>query len=148
MFLRWTLAGVCLLAGCERETPMNLIRIVPAGAAPLQDRGSFELLLQQCESDLLRLLGAGAGKHPQLERYRMNSDTAWAAVGDFYASRLAPAWRRSDVPEQQAGYRMRLWHNDAMTGMQRLVVALLDEPAVGTESPQPFCMLVVAAEGS
>jgi hypothetical protein len=148
--LRWALAGVgaCGLAACQREPgAVNLVKLAPPEALPLQDRGAFELALQQCESDVLRLLGAGAGKHPELERYRVPSATAWGPLCDFYAGQLPSPWQRSaSVPEQQAGFRLRVWQRSG-PGAQRLAVALLDAPAVGTQSSQPFRMLVVASEG-
>lgn len=122
---------------------MKLLELVPAGAVPLRDRGAFEVPLQQCETHLLKLFGAGAGRHPQLERFRLPLATEWPAVAAFYTARLGSAWRRSDVPEQQLGFRLRVWQH----AQQRFAAALLDETGAGSEDPRPFKMLVVAVEG-
>lgn len=138
-----------LLAGCDPgPTNVKLVALVPPGATPLQDRGSFELGLQQCESDVLRLLGVAAGAKIELERYRVPASTPWGAVSDFYTAQLPPPWQRSsDVPEQQAGFHLRLWRRTGVQGAQRMAVALLDAQAVGTQSAEPFRMLVVASVG-
>jgi hypothetical protein len=82
---------------------------VPGGAQQLHERGAFELDVQQCELNLLRLLGAGAGKHPQVFRFGMPVDADWASVLDFYTAQLKPPWQRVHVPERQGTYRLAMW---------------------------------------
>ena len=139
-------ALACSGSACSREGTIDLLDLTPAGGEPLRERGAFELALQQCEQNVLRLLGAGSGKHPDLRRYRLPAQTDWPAVTTFYASKLDAAWRRSEVPEQQLGYRLRAWQREQAIGAQRFVVALLDQTGVGSDDARPFRMLVVAAE--
>lgn len=136
----------CVGAGCTREGPMDLLELIPAGGEHLRERGAFELAVQQCELNLLREFGAGTGgHHPDARRYRVPLATDWGALTAFYSSKVASSWRRAEVPEQQLGYRLRVWQRDKAIGAQRLAVALLDQTGVGADQ-QPFRVVVVVAE--
>jgi len=125
---------------------MTLLERVPADARSLQDRGAFEQALQQCELTLLRMLGAGAGKQADTRRFRMPAGTDWRDVTAFYAAQLEPEWQRSEVAEQQLGFRLRMWHRLHGTVKQNMAVGLLDNSAVGMETPGAFRMLVLATD--
>jgi len=139
-------ALVWLCNGCSRSDATKLLDLVPTGGRPLQDRGAFEVPLNRCEVEVARLLGAGAGKHPQVRRYRVPENTTWSAVTEFYAANLDKSWRPGDFPERSADYTLRVWLRDGLGGSQRFAVALLDQAAVGSDDHQPFRILVAAVE--
>jgi hypothetical protein len=107
-------------------------RLVPVGAELLQERGTFEFDVQQCTVDLLRLLGAGAGKHPAVSGYRMPVDAGWGSVVDFYTAHLQPSWPRIQVPEVHHRYRLAMWRTRRLIRSRRFAIALFDEPSVGS----------------
>ena len=96
--------------------------------------------------DVALLLGAGAGKHPQVRRYRLPEKTTWSEVTEFYATNLDKSWRPGDFPERSADYALRVWLRTGLGGSQRFAVALLDQTGVGSDDHQPFRILVVAGE--
>jgi len=141
-------ALVWLCSACSRSVSdaTKLLDLVPAGGRPLQDRGAFEISLSHCEVEVALLLGAGAGKHPKVRRYRVPEKTTWSEVTGFYAAHLGESWRPGDFPERSGDYVLRVWLRDGVGASQRFAVALLDETAVGSDDHQPFRMLVVAVE--
>jgi hypothetical protein len=136
------------IAGCERAPGSEaLVKLVPPDAAPLQDRGAFELAVQQCELDLRGLLGSRRGARSSVARYRVAASVGWPALDRFYAAQLPPPiWReRADVPERQAGFRVHVRERDAASGVKCVAVALLDDVAVGMKNPEPFRVLVLGS---
>lgn len=121
--------------------------LLPAGATPLHERGAFELDVQHCELNLLRLLGAGSGRHPDVHRYGLPVDVDAESVFAFIAAQLPPRWRRVPVPEHDGIYRLAVWRRRrGLAGSRRIAIAVFDESAVGSDSAMAFRVLVVARE--
>lgn len=132
-----------LLAGCSAPGGPTA-QDAPPGGVPRQDRGAYDVTVQQCLTGLM----LSTGMRPDDEVwYQVPADTTFADVVDHYTGRLGEGWSVGVRDAEGATCHQQTWTNGRLVGTDAvLAVVMLDEPVQPTDS-SPFRVVVVARQG-
>ena len=120
-----------------RAMPTDLSRIAPQGAAPLTERGPWDLAVNEAIAGVSGVLARAHGPL-QFERWQLPAMVELASAQAQVATALGKEWVRLEgLPEHVSGARLLAWQRPVLVGRAPgFALALLDVPirlASGTE---------------
>lgn len=135
---RWLGGWLALasLGACSRPAPVNLDAIVPPGAQPLTERGSWDLDVMNAASSLDSALRPDFGTL-DFKRWVLPADASWPTVQAQVQQLLGERWQPlSTLPEQGRGAHMRAWsERSALRGGPVFALAWVDRVASLSAGP-------------
>jgi hypothetical protein len=132
------------LHACSDSTPAT-VSLAPPHAAPLSERGVFDLTLGNVEMAIAQSVGRDHGKL-DFRRYRLDPSATAESVAAFYSKTLGAEWNAlSTYPASHREFRLSVWQRRSLFDTGPVVaVAWLEDVAMDSSS-QRFRPMVVAA---
>jgi len=109
--------------------PTDLSRIAPQGAAPLTERGPWDLAVDEAIAGVSGVLAREHGPL-QFERWQLPAMADLASAQAQVATALGKEWTRLEgLPEHVSGARLLAWQRPVIVGRAPgFALALLDAP--------------------
>ena len=116
-----------LMPDAARSKDQALDRLAPAGAAPLEARGSWDVAVADAVAGLAQALGRAHGPL-DFQRWALPADATLAQAEASVRERLGAGWTRLALPAHGVGAQYLGWeHADAPSAVYALAWL---EPAV------------------
>jgi hypothetical protein len=117
------------LADVACAMPTDLSRVAPEGAAPLTERGPWDLAVNEAIAGVSGVLARAHGPL-QFERWQLPAMMDLASAQAQVATELGKEWARLEgLPEHVSGARLCAWQRPVLVGRApSFALALLDAP--------------------
>ena len=117
------------LVDLARAMPSDLTRIAPQGAAPLTERGPWDLAVDEAIAGVSGVLAREHGPL-QFERWQLPAMVDLASAQAQVAAALGKEWAPLEgLPEHVSGARLHAWQRPVLVGRAPgFALALLDAP--------------------